>query len=170
MTSLIDYTYFTSGRLALTGLSGNDVINDSNIDELEQFIAIYEKWALKRLFGKDLYAAFVTDMETVPVPSRWTPVIALLLPDTTRKLSPLANLIYYGYISDKQALLAAGQHVKIQTTDTIATGAPLLMTQLYNEAVDDLSDVYDYISENSSDFPEWDGDAFAFAHINFLDI
>jgi len=170
MTSLIDYTYFTSGRLVITGLAGNDVINDSNIDEVEQFIAIYEKWALKRLFGTDLYAAFVTDMETVPVPSRWTPVIAMLLPDTTHKLSPLANLIYYGYIGDKQALLTAGQTVKVVAADSVTAGVPMLMTAIYNEAVDDLSDVYDYIAENSTLFPEWEGDAFAFAHINFLDI
>lgn len=170
MTSLIDYTYFTSGRLVITGLAGGGIVEEANITDVEQSIVIYEKKILKRLFGTTLYAAYVADMETVPVPSRWNPIISLLLIDQTNKISPLANLIYYYWVRDHQTLQTAGESVKVQATDTTPFVNVQLICDIYNDAISDLSDVYDYLVDNASDYPEWDGGNFGFSSINVFDI
>lgn len=167
--SLIDYTYFTAGRLIINNLSDSGFVGTGNKADLAQYIIITEKKILKRFLGVDLYTAFVAGLAETVVDARWTALKNQLV-DTTNKLSPLANFTYHVWLQDHQTVQTAGETVKYTASDTTPFMNVQMVCDIWNDGVSELSDAYDWLEENVVDYPEWEQEAFDFSNINPFDI
>lgn len=169
MASLIDYTFFTTGRLIINNLSDSGFVGTGTQADIAQYIIITEKKILKRFLGDDLYTAFVAGLAQTVVDARWTALKNKLV-DSTNKLSPLANFTYHTWLQDHQTVQTAGETVKYTASDTTPFMNVQMVCDIYNDGVGDLSEVYDWLEENAATYPEWEQEAFDFARINPYDI
>ena len=167
--SLIDYTYFQTGRVVIYNLAGTGDINRSIQEEVDKYVAIFEKKCLKRLLGNDLYDAFIAGLAESSVETRWSALKGLLI-DYQNKLSPIASYVWYWWLVDHQTVQVAGAQTKFNASDSENAINTQQIVDVYNDMVDEFQDVYDYIEENSDIYPEWENDAFDFAKINVFDI
>lgn len=166
---LMTYQYFTSGRLAIAGLAGNDSAAQAHQAAMQKHINRFEPHYLKRLLGKDLYDAFKLGMSVTTPDARWSDLAAQIY-DTTNKESPLANVVWYKWMVDHQTFNTMSGIKKMTAADSISSNNAQMTTGIFNEAVDAFQDIYDWLEENESDYPEWEHEDFDFRKINIFDI
>lgn len=166
---ILTYQYFTSGRLAIAGLAGNELGAQATQTSIQKYINLFEPKYLKRLLGDDLYDAFKTGMSVTTPDARWTNLAAQIY-DTTAKESPIANLVWYKWLSDHQTVTTASGMKKATASDAASVNNVQMITDIYNDAVDSLQDVYDWLETNEATYPEWEHGAFDFRKINIFDI
>ena len=165
MTTLLTYEYFTSGRAVIYNLTGSGTIETARRADLDVYIYLTEKNILTRLLGDDLYDAFIAGLAASPIAARWTALKNQLV-DETNKLSPLVAFVYHKWMQDKATINAEDRDVNSGELQTNV----LMIVDLYNTAIDDMDDVWDWLTENSDDYPEWEGESTTFEHINVMDI
>lgn len=171
MANLLTYQYFLSGRVSIKGLTGVDTggVVTAKRSELDSYIAVVEKKILKRLLGDDLYAAFIVGLATTPIAARWTALKAQIV-DTTALTSPLTAFVWHMWLTDHQVQNMANGQVKFSASDAVPMANAQMICDVYNTAVDELSDIYDWIETNAATYPEWEQEAFDFSYINPFDI
>ena len=174
MANLTTYKYFATGRTAINALVNAGVVGGGDIvtarqTEVTQYITFAEEDVLRRLLGNDLYDAFMTGLAATIVETRWTALKAQLV-DSTALTSPLCGLIWYQWLKDHQSVQTTTSQVVVSPDG----GTPKVNTQMVvsivNRSIGQLSDVYDWLVDNSTNYPEWEKGAFEFSYINIFDI
>jgi hypothetical protein len=171
MANLLTYQYFLSGRASIKGLTGVDtggVVTAKRL-ELASYIAVVEKKILKRLLGDDLYAAFIVGLAMTPIATRWTALKAQIV-DTTSLTSPLTAFVWHMWLTDHQVQNMANGQVKLSASDAAPMANAQMICDVYNTAVNELSDIYEWIGSNAATYTEWKQEAFDFGYINPFDI
>ena len=159
MARILSYQYFTTGRVRISGLSDSDSnlsgVSDSKTSLLNSYIDATEKQILKQFLGDDLYDAFIEGLDTDPVPARWTSLKNQLI-DSTNYTSPLTAFVFFKWMRDHTTNnIEDGQFTK----EGYSINESMLI-DLWNEAVDDMEDVFDWLVDNNADYPEWEGGDF----------
>jgi len=130
MTNKIDKTYFW-GENKITGLTAVDTKLEI---ELNMYIAKYQPIYFKKMFG----------MEEVPAE-----LLALVI-DTTLKLSPLANFVFYFW--QKANITTAtntGMKTLVQQNTVDQSPIPNMVTQ-WNDMVYKNIDIHNYLLEQKT--------------------
>ncbi len=160
MARLLSYNYFINGRARISGLSVNSsnlsAVSDSQKSLLNYYIDDAEKQILTEFLGKNLYEAFIEGLDATPIVARWT-LLKNQLVDSTLHVSPLATFVFFKWMRDHITLNTEnGQYMK----DEYSVNESMLI-DMWNIAVDDMEDVFDWLVDNSSEYPEWQGGSFA---------
>ncbi len=143
MSNLIDKTYFIDEVFIPNLNSSNTMISDAIVADLTVAIARYEKEYLIKLLGEDLYDDFIAGLKVLPVPdSKWTDLKNKLV-DSTNKLSPISNYIYFQFVRRHPNLL----NNKDGEGKTLIPSADLL-SLVFNNMVDDTMVIYYWINYN----------------------
>jgi len=144
----IDNTYFR-GNLTIAQVTETSVANN-----LSWFIAKHSETFLRLLLGDDLYEAYKTGMAAGSPDPKWTTLNSRIF-DTTNKISPVANYIYWFY----------QRHVATDTTgkgETIYSGnegyrnvgSTVKVKLGWNEMVKMSNKVLSFVEDNA-DYPEY---------------
>ena len=166
---VLTYQYFTTGRLAIAGLAGNELGSQAHQASLQKYINLFEPKYLKRLLGDDLSAAFITGMAATTPDARWTALKSVIY-DTTEKTSPIANMVWFEWLRDHQTVTTASGMKQVGGSDSVSAVNTQMIVRIQNDAVDDFQDVYDWLEANEDTYPEWEHGAFDFRKINIFDI
>lgn len=144
--SLIDATFFI-GEL---NIAQTDQI--AVMENLDVFIAKYEKKFLNLLLGETLYAEFVAGLEVDPIAQKWTDLKNKLVNDGD-KTSPIANYIYYHY-SENNATKTTGVSEVVAVAENASYTTPIhKMMRAWNEMVLEVIDIKDWLMENTATYP-----------------
>lgn len=145
--SLIDATFFI-GEL---NIAQTDQI--AVMENLDVFIAKYEKKFLNLLLGETLYAEFVAGLEVDPIAQKWTDLKNKLVNDGD-KTSPIANYIYYHY-SENNATKTTGVSEVVAVAENASYTTPIhKMMRAWNEMVLEVIDIEDWLRENIAIYPD----------------
>jgi len=133
MTNKIDKTYFW-GENKITGLTGTTDTALAQVAELNDFISKYQPIYFKKMFGM------------VEIPAE---LLALVI-DTTLKLSPLANFVfYYWQKANINTPTNTGMKTLVQQNTVDQSPIPNMVTQ-WNEMVNKNIDVHNYLLEQET--------------------
>ena len=77
----------------------DDDIYTSIIKEIEYCIDLYERNYLKAILGSELYAEYISDMSSQETAAKWADFNAKLIFDDKAYISPIANYIFYNYLT-----------------------------------------------------------------------
>ena len=149
------------GRYAVAANTAQLAVLQSFMDEVES------KW-LAELLGVDLKALFIADIGMGGVPS--TPIYTkiyneLILTNPTqfesysRGIKPmLLSAVYVAY-NRRVNYVSTTQGTKMnESTNSIATGTNnAFYANMYNAAIADFKVIRDYIQQNITDYPDFDG-------------
>jgi len=153
MANLTDYTYFQKGPVLIPNLGTTPAPFAARVAELNVYIARYEKEFLRMYLGDDLYDAFIAG----PTATRFVALKAQLI-DATNLRSPIANYVYINYQQDHQQITTASGD-KATETPAMTT---LVNQQKYVNIINDMQtmcdDLYDWLTDNSTTYPEWECD------------
>lgn len=159
---IIDYTYFR-GEITIAQLSQASVRED-----LQLLINKYEQRYLKQLLGLDMYNAFMAGIDPISgADQKWLNILQgveyehngntyeWIGFENDLKESPIANYVYYKYITKEVELTTGiGQVVPKAENAVIASAVPKL-TRAWNEMVDWQRGLIRYLDDNRSLYPEW---------------
>ena len=177
---IIDYTYFTIGKLKLAQTG-----NTEGRTEINQDIEIYEPELLQKALGYDLWKAFTDGIEgSGSIETRWESLLSGIEFDyygknykwngfgPDNKLSPIANYCYYRYMEDSASdVTLAG--TATGAVDNNTRVAPMQkMVNAWNDMVDMLHILHRFLL-SSDDYPEYDEtqtDTDVFRYKNSLDL
>lgn len=130
MTNKIDKTYFW-GENKITGLNAVDAKLET---ELNMYIAKYQPIYFKKMFG----------MEELPAE-----LLALVI-DTTLKISPLANFVfYYWQKANRSTATNTGMKTLVQQNTVEQSPIPSMIAQ-WNEMVSKNIDIHNYLLEQKT--------------------
>ena len=166
MANLITYEYFVNDPLKIPNISGTGTIPEALQAAVTRYITQYEKKFLRRLLGDDLYDAMIAN--TAPTP-RWVTLKAQLV-NSTDKISPIANYVWYYYQKQNQVVITQSGDKKTSEANMSALINGGKYMEVWNQMVSDAEDFYDWLEDNAATYPEWEGDAFDFETINGFDI
>lgn len=165
----IDYTYFQSGLIAIPNLRTSGLVQNLIIDDLNDYITIYEPKYLKRLMGDDLYDAFVAGIAETTPETRWTDLQSQIR-DTSNKLSPIADYVWYYYQQEHQQTATQSGDKQTDQPGLVARVNSDRLCNVWNNMVEKSLEVYEWIEDNQADYPEWEYDSFDFQDINSFDL
>lgn len=167
MATLIDKTYFAKGLCAIANSNETDVVSRSIAANVQNYIDIYESEYLKMLLGDDLYDYVMAH----PSEPR---IVALIgkLKNTTTLQSPIANYVFYRYMKLNQVIQTQSGDKENSQAGMITNVNASLYVAVWNQMVDWSIDLYDWLVENSTTYPEFETDlcAMIYERINILSI
>ena len=163
--------YFT-GELYIPNISGSSVTETANLLQLQIAIAKYETYFLRQMLGDDfydMYAAGVT-AET----ERWLDLQGELYVENETLgvgFSPVANYVYCKFMQSQQSLTLVHGEAKARHENMEMFTPREKIVIAWNEMVRMINDLYNYLDENQSTYPEFDmSDVETFERINSFDI
>ena len=144
----VDSTYFDSGIMLVpnqTSIVGGVTLT-SNKDELNKYIARYGVAFMKRLLGS-LYEDYTEN----PTSEKWVALNAKLF-DTTLKISPIANYVFFFYYN-QSTRRNTGAGVTVQKVENAVTVTNGRLCEVWNEMVSMMTNgvdgVLDWLSESA---------------------
>lgn len=162
MSNIIDHTYFygklnlpqagnTEGRLIIT-----------------EFITTYETEYLKKALGYDLWKAFTDGIAGSGVPDqRWTDLLEgkeftyqartykWVGFENTQLQSPIANYVYYQYMTDKASDNTLVGTVVQNVDNNTRVNSLRKMVDAWNSMVDMNNTLWLFLYVNKDTYPEW---------------
>lgn len=99
MATIIDYTYFVDALL-IPNTDSSGYVGSSMQSQVQRYIGRYEKDFCKELLGDDLGEEFYTAITGTTPATKWTD-LRNQLRDTTNKVSPIANYVWYYWYRDQ---------------------------------------------------------------------
>jgi hypothetical protein len=168
--SQIDETYFQKGLTYIPNTIGTGAFQEAVINNVKNYIARFEPVFLKDLLGDDLYDAYIAGISVLPTPAaRWTALRSQLL-DSTNKISPIANFVYYHFQKNQQTQTTQSGDKKTNSPGMENSINSDKVCAAWNEMVKKCADIYDWLEENKATYPEWEGDLYTCDYINIFDI
>ena len=140
--NLIDKSYFTK-ELHIGDLSNT---RDGSPDMLNLYIERYQKEYLTILLGNDLYNEFMAGLELEPVPQEWTDLLNEIV-DSTLKVSPIANYVYYFWQQQNYTKNVGIGQVKNKAENSIVVRPYDQQVYAWNEMVKMSDKVFKYIEQ-----------------------
>jgi hypothetical protein len=163
---LINRLYFT-GELNIPNSS-----NAAVSERLDAFIKKYEPEFLRDIMGYSLHTAYAAGVLVTPVDARWTDlqdgkeftVNTKLnkwtgLVDAVNYRSPIANYVYYWYMRDQATQSTAVGEVATKTENSNRVSPAIKMSSAWNEMVYQIWDMWYFLENNKTVYPEWTFDA-----------
>lgn len=173
---IIDYTFFQSGELRISGLPLPEVTpgptNNAVLYDLSAYIARYEDEYLELALG-EMYNPFCEYLRSGESgDDRWDNLkgkLAIELKDSgfTLKRSPIANYVYFHYLRDHQSD-ATATGVKKDTDEGTLVSPELKMVRAWNDMVSMNDALFRWIDSNRNDYPEWSYDVYLLGKINIF--
>jgi len=136
LTEVANQTTFVGGKSSTTGL-----------DSLSYFITRYQKDFMYKLLGKTLADEYLLDAS----PAKWVALDALLF-DTTLKVSPVANYVFY-YYQQSTWQKNAGVGSVIQTAENSVIDNVGRMCDVWNQMTDLLMPALRLIMSDLTTYP-----------------
>lgn len=159
---ILDNSYF-KGEIFIPNLVGSSLVNQARSTELEYFAEIYESEYLELMFGETFAAAIIA------APEIYSALMDYLLAQT--KGSPLANYVYYHFRANELTLTTGAGESTLNTENATNKSATYKLVKAWNSMVDMSQKAFDYVSENSDDYADYDsGVSFPFEKINTFGI
>lgn len=168
---ILDQSYFV-GELLIVGIAGTGPAQLSMKDELDWFIAIYEKKYLKLLLGDDFYTAFVADIEDET--GLYSDLKDMIYEELL--LSPVACYVYYWYMRNSVTQTAALNQIRTQSENAASYNNFDKMAKAWNLMVELSQEIWDHLEDNLDSYPDFQtyyneiGGAFPFEKINTWNI
>lgn len=173
---IIDYTFFQSGELRISGLPLPGVTagptNNAVLYDLSSYIARYEDEYLEFALG-EMYDPFCEYLRSGGSgEEKWDTlkgklVIELKEGEFTMKRSPIANYVYFHYLRDHQSD-ATATGVKKDTDEGTLVSPELKMVCAWNDMVSMNDALFRWIDSNRNEYPEWSYEVFLLSKINIF--
>jgi hypothetical protein len=157
MNNFIDYSYFV-GNKSIPNLDKDPTAFDAN------YIAVYQKEILIKLLGYNLYLAFEAGLDVTPTPlAIWTDLRdgSTYTVDSINTQNPgckdiVANYVYCKYVSANYEQLTGLGSTSANGINATNVSPENKMIKAWNNMYRDYYLVYNFISNNESDYPNWD--------------
>lgn len=155
---LVDYTYFLKGLCRIAGItSGTTPVDEANNEELNALIEVYEPEIMDRVFGIDFYNALIAGLAVTPTPeARWTALKNALV-NSTAKTSPIANYVAFKNMQLNQQVSTRSGDKAIIPAGMVVEANLVKLIELNNRMVDKFSEFSEWLTDNATTYPEWDG-------------
>ena len=163
-----DSTYFI-GEIFLPNLTGSLPEVTANVNEVNRFIAKYEPEYLIAVLGQSLYDAFVAGIKEAEPAARWTALDGRLI-DSTNKISPIADYVYYHIQEYRITATTAIGEVEQAAENAIISLNTGKMAKAYNNSVRKGIAIREWLSENSVTYPEYVESDFSLSTLNTFGI
>jgi len=155
MTNFVTITDFTGDR--------NIDIQDKYLTDFNNFITKYQKEVLIKLLGYDLYLAFETGLLEDPIAAKWTNLKngSTYQVDGINKQNPgLIDIVAY-YVYCKHVSTNFEQYSSLGVTASNIEGGTVVspenkITNGWNNMLNYYYMVYDFISNNETDYPNFE--------------
>lgn len=170
---LIDEKYFKGEilipNLVSQGVGISDSICHANIKRLGEFIEKYESFFLSKLLGRKLYDELTKEINTPE--SKWVALKETLVNEATLT-SPIANYVYYWFIRNQITNTTGIGETVNQANNSIVVSPEQKMVKAWNDMVDDLTLIVQFMNDNRQVYPNFrpDYNADIFFHINTLNL
>ena len=149
--SLIDSTYFIN-EFSIAGIAGTNPTATANAARLQAVINRREPQLLKDVLGETLYGEFIAGLAEVSPIQKWVDLKAELIDDSA-KLCDYTAIMYYWWLRSEERMQTA-----VGNTEAIHPAVNTVsLAELYNEAIDELKDLQDWVASSASDYPNFDG-------------
>jgi len=156
MTNFVTVANFTGDR--------NIPVNDKYLTDFNNFITKYQKEILIKLLGYDLYLAFEAGLAVEPTPdSKWTNlrdgstyVVSGINHQNPGLIDIVAYYVYCKHVSTNfEQYSALGVYASNVEGGTVVSPENKI-TSGWNNMLNYYYMVYDFISNNETDYPNWD--------------
>lgn len=164
MANLIDDTYFY-GDLLIVGIGSTSQAQLAKTTSVNNFITVYEKDFLRNVLGDDLYDAFMAGMAETTPDTRWTS-LANQLRNSTTKYSPIANYVWYKWQQQSQQLVTATGDKSVAEMNMVRSLNYGKYVNVWNAMKMMLDDFYEWLNDNISTYPEYEGSSWYYSTIN----
>lgn len=149
----------------------SDFVSDKSIPNLDKdttsfennYIAIYQKEILLKLLGYDLYLAFEAGLAAGSPLTKWTNLRdgSTYIVDGINKQNPgckdiVAYYIYCKYVSANYEQLTGLGSTVASGSNSVSVSPGNKMINAWNKMFTDYYLVYDFISNNENDYPNWE--------------
>ena len=158
---LIDNTYFNDST-NIPNINSNSELGQTLRDEIDRFIRTFEPRYFQTLFGLDFYSLFLQGIESSE--QRMINLKNMLIDETLIK-SVISNYVFFYYSKVKKDVVFG---VKDESGNYSLNGNDTLVN-IWNEMAEKSYEVYEYITENQSVYPEFN-QRFMFGYINIFGI
>lgn len=158
---MLSASYFT-GELLIPSISGSTYAEVENLALLNLMIKKYEVPFLKDLLGETLYGDYVAAMALSPTSGPWFDLDAQIYSeDSPLYKSPVANYVYCKFWKTAHTVTTqVGEMAgKIENADKVSIGQKMI--DAWNDMVDMVEDIRDFLDENSADYTNWLADEVA---------
>ena len=131
---------------------------------LQEYIDTFENEYAKKLLGKELYDEFAAGIiESIPA-AKWTALKAKI---KTKSI----NFIYFNYISETASFNTQVGEVKPNVENARIMPPVDRLVRVWNELVDWVYDDFmEWMTDNASDYPNYDASYYCFRTINCFGI
>lgn len=145
--------------------SNNGVDDDtytSIIKEIDYCIDLYERNYLKAVLGVELYAEYINDMKSVEKAAKWANFNAKLIFDDKAYISPIANYIFYNFITRNAVTYVDGRFEMNKTEGSDRMNIEEQKNKVWNEMVEMNQVFFDWFYKNlpettaTLDYSKWD--------------
>lgn len=164
MATIIDYTYFIDALL-IPNADATGYVGGAMQNQVQRYIARYELDFCKELLGDDLGSEFYTAITGTNPATKWTN-LRNKLRDSTNKISPIANYVWYYWYRDQ---------VRQRTGlgDGMSQGQNITIDVNRNRVVDNWNEMVrldtvfsDWMQDNIATYPTYAPKIKVYSHIN----
>ena len=150
--------YFT-GELLIPSVSGSTYAEVENLATLTNMINKYEPKFLELLLGETLYATYAAAIALGPTSGVWFDLKSQIYQTTPFYQSPVANYVYYMFWRSNRTTTAhvGESKAKVENSDLVSIGPK--MNNAWNEMVDLVADIREFLDDHSTDYTDWGADA-----------
>lgn len=154
---IIDLTYF-HGLINIPQLS-QPYVSDS----VDSFIVEFERDILIKILGLRMYNAFMAGLTESVVEQRWQDLRDGVEYNNkewmgfanSRKKSLIANYVYYWYTRDQVTQTTGVGESATKTENAVRVSPAGKQTRAWNEMVNWIADLYEFLKYKSADYPEF---------------
>ena len=147
-------------------------VNQFNIDLIDSYIEKYEDYYLSQLLGASLSSAFISNLTAgVPTNPIYLTIFNPLSYDFNNKVitsngikEMLLGFIYYHYVSDSDQIQTSIGTVAPSNENSVGVGLNTLIMSRFNRGLDTMLAIQNYIYENRSTYPTYNGQPVKYAY------
>ena len=173
MANHIDYTYFINEIHVPNAKNNNPGAPIPNGGELASMITKHEPKMLECLFGYEMYAEYAKALEDYAdnnLPAKWKAIrtggeYTCTSGDLRKwkgfvnneKVSPIANYVFVQLLSHRASQMTGVGTKGTATENSVAVSPIYKQVPAWNEMVDMLMELHQFIMANQSDYPTYIG-------------
>ncbi len=116
--------------------------------ELTVFIEKYEPKVLKMLLGNVLYADYLTNIDSDPIPDKWVSLAAQAKP-------VILGYVYYWYMRNTNTVTTSVGEAKGKAQNSTVVNSVEKMVSNWNQSVDAAYEFGAFIANNSLDYGQY---------------
>jgi hypothetical protein len=162
---LIDYTYLQEGLAIISVPNPTSDSGLGRIAEINALIDFVQPQVLKQIMGDTMYDAFMADMAAAPIETRWSN-LANQIRNSTTKTSLLVNFVYIEWKRYSNSMSTEHGDYSPQEANMMLMQDWTKNVNIYNNGIDLLEDLYDWIILNVATYPEFEEQGYEFDKLN----